>query len=115
MNFRYKGASPSQKAIANREYAKRVKETAQSTMSINLVQNFLGVVCEVLHTKYGFGDKRLNDFKDEVEKVIDAINTDYLTFDDLKKYFNLEEVVIVGKDIIKLDDKMKAKIKRKVG
>lgn len=44
----------------------------------------------VLRDKYGFGRKRLGDFAEKVFQLYEAVDTDFVTFDDLAQAIDEE-------------------------
>lgn len=62
------------------EYDQRMKER-----DYELVNKFLAVCQEALRLEFGFGEKRLGKFGARVESILDCINLDYVSFEDLEK------------------------------
>lgn len=52
----------------------------------------------VLHDKYGFGRKRLGDFTEEVFKLYEAIDQQFVSFEDLAKAIEEETGVQISGD-----------------
>lgn len=50
-----------------------------------LVNKFLAVCQEALRLEFGFGEKRLGRFGSRVESILDCINSDYVSFEDLER------------------------------
>lgn len=61
------------------EYDQRMKER-----DYELVNKFLAVCQEALRLEFGFGEKRLGKFGARVESILDCINLDYVSFEDLE-------------------------------
>lgn len=61
------------------EYDQRMKER-----DYELVNKFLAVCQEALRLEFGFGEKRLGRFGARVEGILDCINLDYVSFEDLE-------------------------------
>lgn len=91
MNFKYKNGSPYVKKKLNQTYNKVVKDTAKSTTTRTLILNFLALSLETLHDEFGFGDKRLNQFKDRLESKLDCINNDYVKWEDIRGNITIKE------------------------
>ena len=64
-------------------YQRSVEKIAREDVTVTLVQNFLDLCMETLHDEFGFGDKRLNQFKERVEKKLHCINDDTISWDDI--------------------------------
>lgn len=62
------------------EYDQRMKER-----DYELVNKFLAVCQEALRLEFGFGEKRLGRFGARVQSILDCINDDYVSFEDLEK------------------------------
>ncbi|MFR7760490.1 MAG: hypothetical protein ACLU1X_05890, partial [Peptoniphilus grossensis] len=56
-----------------------------------LILNFLALSLETLHDEFGFGDKRLNQFKDRLENKLDCINNDYVKWEDIGDNITIKE------------------------
>lgn len=85
MSFKFKGLSPAEKMRSRRLYDSEVKRTAESALSLSLIESFLALACETLSDEFGFGDKRLNQFKDRLESKLDCINSELVSFEDIKE------------------------------
>lgn len=59
-----------------------------------LVYKFLGVCMEALRLEFGFGDKRLGRFGARVESLLDSINLDYVTFEDILDDLSIKHHVV---------------------
>lgn len=66
-------------------------ENYQRKREKELVIKFLGLCMEALHDEFGFGDVRLRRFGERVEKKLDCINADYVTFSDILENLNMIE------------------------
>ena len=78
-----------EKRRAKRELSK--KSEGQKIRERELVYRFLGLCMQVLHDNFGFGDIRLKRFGKAVDEQLDAINADYVTFDDILENLNMKE------------------------
>ena len=77
------------------------------TMSRNLYTVFLCTVCETLNSKFGYGKKRLHQFKEEFDKVV-QITTDfdwagehYVTLDDYARDLNRKYEIGIDEELCK--------------
>ena len=91
MNFRYKNGSPYVKKKLNQTYNKAVKDTAKSTATRTLILNFLALSIETLHDEFGFGDIRINRYKDRLQSKLDCINNDYVKWEDIRGNISIKE------------------------
>lgn len=88
MSFKWKkGVSYSQAKI----YQRKIEKLAQKAGTTRLIMYFLDLCLEILHDEFGFGDKRLNQFRDRLVKKIDCINEDYVQWLDIKGNFKMIE------------------------
>lgn len=88
MNFKWKaGVSYSQKKRIERKQAEAYKDKATA----DIVEGFLYLCMETLHDEFGFGDKRINQFKDRLEEKLVCINEDYVDWLDIKNNFSIIE------------------------
>lgn len=55
----------------------------KKNISDNAIVSITAMSAYVLRWKFGFGDKRINRFKDYVNDLADSIVRDYLTVDDI--------------------------------
>lgn len=55
----------------------------KKNISDNVIVSITAMSAYVLRWKFGFGDKRINRFKDYVNDLADSIVRDYLTVDDI--------------------------------
>lgn len=55
----------------------------KKNISDNAIVSIAAMSAYVLRWKFGFGDKRINRFKDYVNDLADSIVRDYLTVDDI--------------------------------
>ena len=74
-----------------------------------VVAQFLALTVEALRLEFGFGQARIERYTRKVNSLLDSVNLDYLSFEDL-----LEEMSIKPTQILRLDDKDKEKIKKRV-
>lgn len=89
--MRFKGASPVDKMIFRKQYKKQIEEVAKSNITMELVEDFLKLSMEVLHDEFGFGDKRMNQFKDRLENKLECINQGLVSWKDIKGNFVMVE------------------------
>ena len=112
MSFKFKGLSPAQKMRSRRIYDKEVEKVAASNTSTSLIESFLALVCETLYDEFGWGDVRLNRFKDRLQNKLDCINTDLVDFEDIRANMNIQTIVVRDKKVYKVDDDLR-EIKKK--
>ena len=112
MSFKFKGLSPAQKMRSRRIYDKEVEKVAASNTSTSLIESFLALVCETLYDEFGWGDIRLNRFKDRLQNKLDCINTDLVDFEDIRANMNIQTIVVKDKKVYKIDDDLR-EIKKK--
>ena len=112
MSFKFKGLSPAQKMRSRRIYDKEVEKVAASNTSTSLIESFLALVCETLYDEFGWGDVRLNRFKDRLQNKLDCINTDLVDFEDIRANMNVQTIVVKDKKVYKVDDDLR-EIKKK--
>ena len=74
-----------------------------------IAAQFLALTVEALRLEFGFGQARIDRYTRKVNSLLDSVNLDYLSFEDL-----LEEMSIKPSQILRLDDKDKEKIKKRV-
>ena len=112
MSFKFKGLSPAQKMRSRRIYDKEVEKVAASNTSTSLIESFLALVCETLYDEFGWGDVRLNRFRERLMNKLDCINTDLVDFEDIRANMNIQTIVIQDKKVYKIDDDLR-EIKKK--
>ena len=112
MSFKFKGLSPAQKMRSRRIYDKEVEKVAASNTSTSLIESFLALVCETLYDEFGWGDIRLNRFRDRLMNKLDCINTDLVDFEDIRANMNIQTIVVQDKKVYKIDDDLR-EIKKK--
>lgn len=112
MSFKFKGLSPAQKMRSRRIYDKEVEKVAASNTSTSLIESFLALVCETLYDEFGWGDIRLNRFKDRLQNKLDCINTDLVDFEDIRANMNIQTIVVKDKKVYKIDEDLR-EIKKK--
>ncbi len=72
-----------------------------------LIVMFLGLTFEALQLEFGFGEKRLARYGARLNNILDSIDLDYVSFDDI-----LDEFGIKPRQMVKIDrDLVKKKIK----
>ena len=74
-----------------------------------IAAQFLALTVEALRLEIGFGQARIDRYTRKVNSLLDSVNLDYLSFEDL-----LEEMSIKPSQILRLDDKAKDKIDRRI-
>lgn len=67
-----------------------------------VVVQFLALTIEALRLEYGFGQKRIDRYTKRVDSLLDSVNLDYLSFEDL-----LDEISLKPMDIVKIPDDVK--------
>ena len=72
----------------------------------------MALVCETLSDEFGFGDVRLNRFRDRLMNKLDCINTDLVDFEDIRANMNIQTIVVQDKKVYRIDDEVK-KLKKK--
>lgn len=87
------------------EHFKRENEEANRAIAFQ----FLAVTAEALRLEFGFGQTRIDRYTRKVNSLLDSVNLGYLSFEDL-----LDEISIKPTQILRLDDKDKEKIKKRV-
>lgn len=86
------------------EYFRRENEAKNR----ELVIQFLSLTIEALRIEFGFGQKRIDRYTKRVDKLLDDINLEFITFEDL-----INEISISPADMIRLSHYQKEKIKKK--
>lgn len=74
-----------------------------------IAAQFLALTVEALRLEFGFGQARIDRYTRKVNSLLDSVNLDYLSFEDL-----LEEMSIKPSQILRLDDKARDKINRRL-
>ena len=72
---------------------KLIQDAAYNKAIEKAVANYAVASAVVLHDKFGYGEVRLKRYLQEAYDLFDAINEDYVNFDDMKKVL-LEECKI---------------------
>lgn len=81
----------------NEEQIRRIKEDAvKEAVDLALIKTMYFSLM-VLRDHYGFGKSRLTKFLDHVIDMIDSVNKDYLTIEDMVKTIEEETGVIFRK------------------
>lgn len=114
MTFQFKGLSPGEKMRVRKMYDAEVQKVAASNTSTSLIESFLALVCETLYDEFGFGDVRLNRFKDRLQNKLDCINTDLVDFEDIRANMNVQTIVVQDKKVYRIDGDTRTKIERKL-
>ena len=114
MTFQFKGLSPAQKMRSRRIYDKEVEKVAASNTSTSLIESFLALVCETLYDEFGWGDIRLNRFKDRLQNKLDCINTDLVDFEDIRANMNVQTIVVKDKKVYKIDEDLRELKKKEI-
>ena len=114
MSFKFKGLSPAQKMRSRRIYDKEVEKVAASNTSTSLIESFLALVCETLYDEFGWGDIRLNRFKDRLQNKLDCINTDLVDFEDIRANMNVQTIVVKDKKVYKIDEDLRELKKKEI-
>lgn len=88
MNFKWKkGASYYQAKV----YQRKIEKLAEKDGTTRLIIYFLDLCLETLHDEFGFDDKMLNDFKSRFVKKLECINSDVISWDDIKGNIKMGE------------------------
>lgn len=74
-----------------------------------LITQFLALTVEALRLEFGFGQARIDRYTIKVNSLLDSVNLDYLSFEDL-----LDEISIKPTQILRLDDEAKDKINKRL-
>ena len=74
-----------------------------------IAAQFLALTVEALRLEFGFGQSRIDRYTRKVNSLLDSVNLDYLSFEDL-----LDEISIKPTQILRLDDKAKDKINKRL-
>ena len=75
-----------------------------------MVVQFLALTIEALRLEFGFGQKRVDQYTKRVDSLLDSVNLDYLSFEDL-----LDEISLKPWDICKMTDETRAKKIQELG
>lgn len=67
-----------------------------------VVVQFLALTIEALRLEFGFGQKRIDKYTKRVDTLLDSINLDYVSFEDL-----LDEINLKPMDIARIPDEVK--------
>lgn len=67
-----------------------------------LITQFLALTIEALRLEFGFGQKRIDDYTRRVNNLLECINLDYVTFEDL-----LSEINITPMQVYKISDNIR--------
>ena len=114
MSFKFKGLSPAQKMRSRRIYDKEVEKVAASNTSTSLIESFLALVCETLYDEFGWGDIRLNRFRDRLMNKLDCINTDLVDFEDIRANMNVQTIAVKDKKVYKIDEDLRELKKKEI-
>ena len=114
MSFKFKGLSPAQKMRSRRIYDKEVEKVAASNTSTSLIESFLALVCETLHDEFGWGDVRINRFRERLMNKLDCINTDLVDFEDIRANLNIQTIVVQDKKVYKIDEDLRELKKKEI-
>ena len=114
MSFKFKGLSPAQKMRTRRIYDKEVEKVAASNTSTSLIESFLALVCETLHDEFGWGDVRINRFRERLMNKLDCINTDLVDFEDIRANMNIQTIVVQDKKVYKIDEDLRELKKKEI-
>lgn len=72
------------KEIEREKIKKEIAKNVEDRVIPRIQAACLAATAVVLHDKFGFGEKRLNKYIEEVFEVFESIYTGYVSFDDLK-------------------------------
>ena len=71
---------------------------------------FLALTIEALRLEFGFGQKRVDRYTKRVDSLLDSVNLDYVSFEDL-----LDEINIKPMQVAKMSKEKKKEIKKYIG
>lgn len=74
-----------------------------------VVVQFLALTIEALRLEYGFGQKRIDRYTKRVDSLLDSVNLDYVSFEDL-----LEEISLSPMDIVKFSEESRNRIRKEI-
>ena len=74
-----------------------------------IAAQFLALTVEALRLEFGFGQARIDRYTRKVNSLLDSVNLDYLSFEDL-----LEEMSLKPTQILRVNDKAKGKIDKRL-
>ena len=114
MTFQFKGLSPGEKMRARKLYDAEVQKVAASNTSTSLIESFLALVCETLYDEFGWGDVRLNRFRERLMNKLDCINSDLVDFEDIRANMSIPKIVVVDREVYRIDGDTRTKIERKL-
>ena len=83
------------------------KENEEANRAV--VDQFLSLTVEALRLEFGFGQTRIDRYVRKVNSLLDSVNLDYLSFEDL-----LDEISIKPSQVLRLDDKARDKINKRL-
>jgi len=75
-----------------------------------VVVQFLALTIEALRLEFGFGQKRIDQYTKRVNDLLDSVNLDYVSFEDL-----LDEINIKPMQVAKMSEEKKKEIKNYIG
>lgn len=80
------------------EYFRRENEAKNR----EVVVQFLALTIEALRLEFGFGQKRVDRYTKRVDSLLESVNLEYLSFEDL-----LDEISLKPMDLVRIPDDVK--------
>lgn len=93
-DFKYKGASPGNRAHVQRLLNQRINEETEyvkNARACEMAAHVLNAAEHVLHDKFGFGDKRMNEFRAGVNEIMSDTVDGYVALPDFTENFKMIE------------------------
>ena len=75
-------------SLAISQYRKQVHDVAVKDVAKDASRNVTLMVYESLHLEYGFGKKRLQQFTDRYNEIVDCYDKGLIEFEDLEKEYS---------------------------
>ena len=105
MNRQQKRRAKRKLNISSKEIDNLSKQLARDSEAKNqeIIYRFLGLTYEALKLEFGFGEKRLARYGARLNNLLDSINLDYVSFDDILEEFSIKprQTVKVDRDLVK--------------
>lgn len=87
------------------EYFKRENDIRNQATIVE----FLALTIEALRLEFGFGQKRIDRYTKKVDSLLDSVNLEYLSFEDL-----LDEISLSPIQVVKFSEEKKQEIREKI-
>lgn len=105
MNRQQKRRAKRKLNISSIEIDNLSKQLARDSEAKNqeIIYRFLGLTYEALKLEFGFGEVRLARYGARLNNLLESINLDYVSFDDILEEFNIKprQTVKVDRDLVK--------------